>query len=127
MISSERYYEIKVSDSTIRLYRDGFDYWPIDKKYKTSRDSFFLNENANKEYRNRYAILPINDTIVQLKASNEDIYLIKRKESDFTFDQIVDSITEMQFQQAFNARLVKTLDSMQIKLPRLNRMLYYGQ
>lgn len=124
MISSNQYYEIQIGDSTIRTYRSGFDYWPIDKKYETRSDSFFLNKNTKDKYANTYIIIPMNDSVVTLRARNEDIILIKRKNTDFTFDKIVDSITDMQFQRVFNARLIKTLDSMDIKVPRLNRMLY---
>lgn len=124
MISSNRYFEIKVSDSTIRIFQDGFDYWPLDKRYKTENDSLFLKSNREKKYINKYSIVRINDTIFQLRGDRDDMTVIKRNNNDFTFDQIVDSITEMQFQREFNRRLVKTLDSMQIEVPRLNRMLY---
>ncbi|MFT5875290.1 MAG: hypothetical protein ACI8WT_004273 [Clostridium sp.] len=124
MVTSDRYYEIKIKDSTIKTYNDNFEFWYTEKEYKIKNDTFLLNKSKNNIYENEYLINKINDFIYILETNNDTIFLIKRKESDLTFDKITDSLTNHQFQKNFNQRLINILDSMKIKPPRLNRMLY---
>ncbi|WP_299768140.1 hypothetical protein [uncultured Dokdonia sp.] len=124
MIESDKYHEIKIKDSTIRIFKYTFDFSYIQNNYKIKDDTFFLNIKNDKIYKYKYLINKINDYTYQLESTRDTIFLIKRHESDFTFDKITGDILDTQFHIHFNDRLVKTLDSMNIEVPKLNRILY---